>query len=114
MCKYGCYRYCVTPQGYIASGDYYNQRYDEITADVARIVKCVDDAALWDENLEEHWWRMLDYLELVGKNGIILNPSKFRFAEQTIAFAGFIVTPTEVKPMDKYINLSGHLIAPRI
>ena len=104
LCEYGRYRYCVTPQGYIASGDYYNQRYDEITADVARIVKCVDDATLWDENLEEHWWRMLDYLELVGKNGIILNPSKFQFAEQTIAFAGFIVTPTEVKPMDKYIQ----------
>ena len=31
----GPFRYCVAPQGFLASGDGYNQRYDNIIADVA-------------------------------------------------------------------------------
>ena len=62
--EWGRYRYRVAPQGYVASGDAYNARYDEIIADIPRKTKCVDDAMIWDpdEDLEEHWWRTLDYL----------------------------------------------------
>ena len=31
---WGRYRYCCAPQGYIASGDAYSRRFDEIVADV--------------------------------------------------------------------------------
>ena len=33
----------------------------------------------FDENLEEHWWRTIQFLTLVGCSGIVLNPSKFQF-----------------------------------
>ena len=77
--EFGRYRYYVAPQGYVASGDGYTHRYDRIIADVPRKTKCVDDVALWDYSLETHWWRMIDYLELMGRQGITLNPSKFQF-----------------------------------
>ena len=32
----GRFQYCVAPQGYLASGDGYNQRYDNIIAEVPR------------------------------------------------------------------------------
>ena len=37
------YRYCATPQGYIASGDGYSCCFDEIISDIPRKTKCIDD-----------------------------------------------------------------------
>ena len=81
--EFGCYRYCVLPQGFVASGDGYTYRYDETIADVPRKSKIVDDTVFWDSinNIEEHWWRMIDYLNLMGNNGITLNPQKFQFSQ---------------------------------
>ena len=47
---------------------------------------------------------MIDFLELAGKNGIILNHEKFQFAQREVYFAGFRVTDTCIKPLDKYIK----------
>ena len=40
---WGRYRYCTAPQGYIASGDGYTSRYDEIVSHVPHKTKCIDD-----------------------------------------------------------------------
>ena len=53
---WGRYRYKVAPQGYIASGDGYTRRYDEIVADIQNKTKCVDDAIIWDDSIEESFW----------------------------------------------------------
>ena len=64
----------------------------------------MDDTSLWDEQLNDHWWRIIDYLELVGRNGIVLNPEKFQFAQKEIDFAGFRITESEIKPQEKYLK----------
>ena len=102
--EWGRYRYCAAPQGFKAAGDGYNQRYDNLIADIARKSKCVDDVIIWDENLEKHWWRIIDYLILVGTNGIILNPQKFQFCHREVEFAGFLITEEDVKPLPKYLD----------
>ena len=94
----------MAPQGFMAAGDGYNQRYDNLIADVPRKTKCVDDVVMWDETLEEHWWRVIDYLILIGKNGIILNPKKFQFCQKNVEFAGFLITEEDVKPLPKYLD----------
>ena len=75
-------------------------------ADVLRKTNVVDDTALWDkiEDLEEHWWRVIDYLDLCANAGIILNPLKFQFCEREIDFAGFRITEEEVKPLPRYLD----------
>ena len=80
LTPWGRYFYKVAPQGYLASGDAYIRRYDEIIIDMPRKTKCVDDMVLWDMDLADHWWRMIDYLELMGRNGVVLNPEKFQFS----------------------------------
>ena len=40
----------------MASGDGYSHRYDSIITDIPHKTKCVDDTALWDTSLKEHWW----------------------------------------------------------
>ena len=55
-------------------------------------------------DLEEHWWRTIDYLILMGQLGVILNPDKFRFSRRTVDFAGFRVSETTVEPLPKYLD----------
>ena len=100
----GRFRYCRAPMGYIASQDAYTSRYDAIIVDIPRKSKCVDDTIIWDDDLYSHWMRVHDYLELVGRKGVILNPHKFQFASQTVNFAGFHITAHDVKPLPKYLD----------
>ena len=44
--EWGRYRYRVAPQGFVASGDAYNARYDQIIEDIQIKTKCVDNAML--------------------------------------------------------------------
>ena len=107
---WGRYRYCVAPQGYIASGDGYTRRYDEILANAKlshkNYTKCIDDALLWSKSIEDSFWKTVEWLEIAGKNGIILNPQpeKFEFAEDEVEFAGFEITSDSVRPCSKYLK----------
>ena len=58
--------------------------------------KCVDDAILWDDNIEESFWSAVHWLDTCGKNGVTLNPPKFVFAADEVEFAGFEITATDV------------------
>ena len=60
--EWGRYQYLRMPQGYLASGDAYTRRYDEIIKDIPRKVKIVDDALLYDTNIEEAFFHTFDYL----------------------------------------------------
>ena len=101
---WGRYRYLTAPQGYIASGDAYTSRYDALVAHLGNKTKCVDDALLWATNTEEAFHQATEWLDLCARNGITLNPSKFRFAQDTVEFAGFTVTPTEVRPANHFTD----------
>ena len=103
---FGKFRCLMAPQGCAASGDGYARRFDEIISDIPRKTKCVDDTLQWDdrEDMEGHWWRVIDFLDRCGQNGIVLNFDKFQFSQPAVEFAGFNITETEVKPLDKYLS----------
>lgn len=94
----------MAPQGFLASGDSYTRRFDEIIADMERKSKCVDDTIMWDAELAEHWWRTIDFLTLLVHGGVILNQDKFQFCEKDVNFARFYTTATGIKPLDKFIR----------
>ena len=102
----GKFMYTRCPQGACFAGDAYNRRHATITADVLRKETVVDDTCLYDdlEDLEQHWWRVIDYLVLCGKNGIILNPEKLQFAQKSVDFAGFRISESSIEPLPKYID----------
>ena len=95
---WGRYRYCVAPQGYVASGDAYTRRFDDIVAEVPQKTKCVDDTLLWATTLEEAFFQAANWLDLCGRHGITLNPRKFEFGKRTIEFAGFEISNEKVRP----------------
>ena len=101
---WGRYRYRVAPQGYVASGDGYTRRYDEIVADFPNKTKCVDDALLWESDVEKSTWQTINYIDLCGRKGITFNIPKFVLAEETVEFAGFEVTSQSVRPCHQYLQ----------
>lgn len=102
--EWGRYRYLRAPQGFHASGDGYTKRFDDITSAFPRVARCIDDSLLWDDDIANSFWHTIAYIQLCSENGIVFNPKKFRFAEDTIEFAGFDVTPTGFKPPERLIN----------
>lgn len=101
---FGRWRYTRAPQGFVSSGDGYNRRFDAILADFDRKERCVDDTVHYDFDLEQHWWRTIDFLTRVGQAGVVLNPDKFQFSEKTVDFAGFRVSDTTIEPLPKYLD----------
>ena len=101
---WGRYRYRTAPQGYIASGDGYTRRYDEIISSIPNKTKCVDDALLWSDTIEESFFQAANWLDICGRHGITLNPDKFKFAQDDVEFAGFEITNDTVRPCKKYIR----------
>lgn len=110
---WGRYRYCSAPQGYIASGDGYSRRYDEIVADIPKKTKCIDDTLLWADNIEESFFQTIEWLDTCGKNGITLNPSKFVFAQEEVEFAGFRITLDRVQPCKRYLQAISEFPTPQ-
>ena len=101
---FGRWRYTRAPQGYLSSGDGYNRRFDSILSDFERKERCVDDTIFHDTDLEEHWWRAIDFLITCGKAGIVINPKKFQFCKREVDFAGFRITENKIQPLPKYID----------
>ena len=101
---FGRWRYTRAPQGYLSSGDGYNRRFDSVLADFQRKERCVDDTVFYDNDLESHWWRTIEFLRICGHAGIILNPKKFQFAKKDVEFAGFRITEGKICPLPKYIE----------
>ena len=102
--EFGRYRYKRAPQGFHASGDAYTRRMDDLTADVERLKRCVDDSLLWDRSLEDSFWHTVDYITLCGENGVVFDPSKFVFGADTVDFAGFTITPEGYKPTARLLS----------
>lgn len=101
---WGRFRYCTTPQGYIAAGDAYTHRFDEIIKDFPRHTKCVDDSLLWDDSIESAFFHTVNFITLCSKNGIIFNPSKFEFAKDVVEFVGFCITENGMRPSQQMLS----------
>ena len=73
---FGRWRYTRAPQGFLSSGDGYNRRVDAILTDFERKERCVDDTIFYDTDLEEHWWRTIDLLMIMGQSGPTIHHSR--------------------------------------
>ena len=101
---WGRFRYRTCPQGFLSAGDAYTARMDAMLHDFERMGRCVDDTLLYDDSIEASFARACQFLNRCGQNGVILNPSKFQFAEEEVDFLGFKVTNTGVRPTDQFLD----------
>ena len=102
--EWGVYQYCRGPQGYHGTGDAYTRRFDDITSNEERYIRCVDDGLLYDTNIENAFWHTFDHIKLCADNGVVFNREKFVFAAETVDFAGFEVNVAGFRPSKHLID----------
>ena len=102
--EWGRYRYRRAPMGFHTSGDAYTRRFDDITSNQYRTVRCIDDSLLWDNTIEEAFWHTFEYLKTCADGGIIFNKDKFQFAQETAEFAGFEITMDGYRPLRRLLD----------
>ena len=110
---WGRYRYTPLPQGFVATGDGYTRRYDEVVADIPHKTKCIDDVGMWAPTIEEAFFQTCKWMDICGRHGITQNPEKFHFAKETVEFAGFEITTTNIRPSDTFIRAIKDFPTPR-
>ena len=71
-------------------------------AHIGSKTKCIDDALLWSTDITGAFHQAAEWLQICATDGITLNPRKFHYAEDEVEFAGFTITPTEVRPANKF------------
>ena len=64
----------------------------------------MDDVLLYDCNIEEAFYHVFDYLTLCGKNGITINPHKFKFAKREVQFVGYQIGWDIYKPSKEMLS----------
>ena len=81
------YRYRTVPQGLISAGDGYTQRRSEILDGFTDSKTCVDDSIIYDDNIEQNFYRVCEFLTLSSKGGCTFNPKKnFNLAAMKLIF----------------------------
>ena len=110
---WGRYMYKTLPQGFVAAGDGYTRRYDEVVADIPHNTKCIDDVGVWAQTKEEAFFQTCTWMDICGRHGITQNPEKFHFAKETVEFAGFEITTTNIRLSDTFIRAIKDFPTPR-
>ena len=95
------------------SGEGYRRRYGEIVSAIGDKTKCVDDTLLWSGTIERSYFQAVQWLDICGWNGIILNSDKFVFRKSTVDFSGFTITMTDVRPCSRYLEAIRDFPEPR-
>ena len=98
---WGRYMNFWMPHGFKAAEDIYTKRYHNIINTISNKKKIVDDTLLYNYNIEESFFATWDFLTLMANNGIVASANKFQFCQETVEFAGLIVTSTGVAPSHK-------------
>ena len=114
----GKFRYKRIPQGYGSSGDGYTRRTDDIlascpnTPDKQDYEKIIDDIIIWNDSLEECFFRVCNILSHCNKSGMVFSKDKFEFAKQEVEFAGITIGKDGIKPTDKYLTTIANFPTP--
>ena len=70
---WGRYRYLTQPQGVLLAGDGYTHRLDKILEEFDRLKRCIDDNLLWDNTVEEPFFRCCQFLDTCVLSSTLAN-----------------------------------------
>ena len=93
----GKFRYKRIPQVYGSSGDGYTRRTDNLpascpkTPDIQDFEKIIDDIIIWNDDLDESFFRVCNILSHCNKSGMVFFKDKFELAHTKILTQSFSV-----------------------
>ena len=100
--EWGRYRYRTVPQGLISAGDAYTQRKAELMANITDQATCVDDTIMYDDSIEENFFKVCNFLYIGASGGCTFNPKKFQFGQTEVNFLGFLITADGVQTTKQF------------
>jgi hypothetical protein len=89
MTPWGRYKFLRASMGFCSSSDEYNRRADAAFAQVAQVVRVVDDILRFDSSFSAHVAGVRVVLTATQNAGITLNENKFHFAKRSVEWVGF-------------------------
>ena len=95
---YGRFAFLRAPYGVTSIAEHYNRRMDEAFEGLTGFRKVVDDVIIFSRTKDEHIRHVRKFLTRCEEKGISLNVSKLQLAQQTVKFAGFIVSGDGYRP----------------
>ena len=63
---------------------------------------CLDDTILFDDTIEENFFKVCQFLTTGSMGGCTFNPNKFQFGQKEVNFLGFLVTEDGVKTTNQF------------
>ena len=66
--------------------------------------RVIDETLHYSTDLGKAFQHVAEYLTLVGKNGIVLNPEKFAFGKDEEDWAGIRITEKGVSPLLEHVE----------
>jgi len=88
---WGRFRFLRNPQGFVAAGDEFNRRTDQVFQDINQFAKVVDDCLAYDAAFCDHIGRVRQILQRARENGVTFSMKKFLFAREEVPFCGYYV-----------------------
>ena len=101
----GRFWYKVLPQGFLTANNAYCKRYNKITRDLKNLIHCVDDALLWENTIEQNFFKTCQYLSLSAKHEITFNMKKFQFCQEEVEFLVFMISNLGICQMEDMLEL---------
>ena len=89
---FGRFKFLRAPFGLSSIAENYNRRMAEAFDDLDDFQRIVDDVVVHDATRETQEQHVRGFLQHCSDRGISLNAEKFKFAEDQLKFAGFILT----------------------
>ena len=59
---------------------------------------------LFDDNIEENFFRVCKFLTQAARGGCTFNPKKFQFGSTDVTFLGFSITADGIKPNKEFLE----------
>ena len=95
---FGRIAFLRAPYGITSIAEHYNRRMDEAFEGMAGFRKVVGDVIVFSRTREEHIQHVRKFLTRCQEKGISLNAGKLQLTQQTVKFAGFIVSGDGYRP----------------
>ena len=95
---FGRFAFLRAPYGVTSISEHYNRRMDEAFEGLTGFRKVVDDVIIFSRTRLEHLQHVRQFLQRCQDRGVSLNASKLQLAQQTVKFAGFIVSGDGYRP----------------
>ena len=97
---FGAFEFLRMPYGLRNSAQTFQRFMDHILRGLDFVFCYVDDILIASPSMEEHLCHLRVVFERLSAHGVLLNPSKCTFGQDTIPFLGHQVTAGGIKPLE--------------